>query len=217
MLDGKPAGQRPSWETRSRFEVEKEMAELKRLQQKLGDSLEWILEALSQEDDGEPAILRKRQALESLAYAKHVLKGSVLAIDDAKLFDETALKARENTQEATPATSQISHVSGYPPLPGTWLEAQTTVVSQAHSLERRRGLGHSSSSPSLSNPSVRLSTILPRTPWNPVSDKPTTTDSSAKSTPPKPQQLSAPSSSRPIQAETLATNPPVQHDPLGVL
>ena len=196
------------------------MVELKRLQQKLGDSLEWILEALSQEDDGESAILRKRQALESLAYAKQVLKGSVSAVDDAKLFDKKALKVRENTQDGTPATTQIPHISGYPPLPGspptTWLEVQKTTASQANSPERRRGLGHSSSSPSLSNPSVRQPTTLPRSPWTSVSDKPATMGPSAESTPLKPRQLSA-SSSRPIQTETSAANPPVQHDPLGVL
>jgi hypothetical protein len=86
LLDGRPAEQRPTWETRSRFEVEKEMAELKKLQQKIGDSLEWILETLSQEDESESAVLRKRQALESLAYAKDILKGSVLAVDDTRLL-----------------------------------------------------------------------------------------------------------------------------------
>ena len=221
MIDGKPAEQRPPWETRSRFEVEREMAELKKLQQKLGDSLEWILEALSQEAEDESTVLRKRQALESLTYAKHVLKGSVSVVDDTRLFDEKALKAQEDTQKSTSAIARVAHVSGYPPLPGsppsTWLEPQNTVVSRANNIERRRGLGHSSSSPSLGNPSVRLSTILPRTPWTPVSDKPTTADSSAESTPPEPQQRSASTPSRPIQTETLAANPPVQHDPLGVL
>lgn len=197
------------------------MAELRKLQQKLGDSLEWILEALSQEDDGEPTILRKRQALESLAYVKQVLKGSVSTVDDTRLFDEKTLKAQEIIEESTSPTAQIPHVSGYPPLPGSppnnWLEAQKVVVSQANNPERRRGLGHSSSSPSLGNPSVRLSTILPRTPWTPVSDNPVTTDLSAEYTPPKSQQRSASSPARPIQAETSATNPPIQHDPLGVL
>lgn len=222
MLDGKPAEQRSPWETRSRFEVEKEMAELKKLQQKLGDSLGWILEALSQEDDGsESTILRKRQALESLAYAKHVLKGPVSMVDDTRLFDQRALNARENIQESTPETVQLPQVSGYPPLPGsppsTWIEAQKTVVLQANNPERRRGLGHSSSSPSLGDPSVRLSTILPRTPWTSVSDKRAAMDSSAETAPPEPRQPSVSSSSRPIHTDTSAANPPIQHDPLGVL
>ena len=197
------------------------MAELKKLQQKLGDSLEWILEALTREDDGESTILRKRQALESLAYAKHVLKGSVSGVDDTRLFDERSLRARDHTQESPAATIQIPHISGYPPLPGsppsTWLEVQRAATSQANNPERRRGLGHSSSSPSLGNPSARPSTILPRTPWTPVSDKPATTDSSAESASPEPQQRPGSASPRPIQAETSAANPPIQHDPLGVL
>lgn len=221
LLDGKPAEQRQPWEARSRFEVEKEVTELKKLQQKLGDSLEWILETFSQEDDGEFTILRKRQALESLTYAKDVLKGSVSAVDDTRLFDEKALRARENTQATTLATTQVSHISGYPPLLGsptsTWFDAQNTVTSQTNNPRRPRGLGHSSSSPSLSGPSVRLPPVLPRTSWTPVSDKPASTDQSAESTSPKPQQRSASSPSRPIQTETSAAKSPIQHDPLGVL
>ena len=221
MLDGKPTEQRPSWETRSRFEVEKEMADLKKLHHKLGDSLEWILEALSQEDHGESTILRKRQALESLAYVKHVLKGPVSTVDDTRLFDEKALKAQENPQDSTLTTIRISQVSGHPPLPSNlasdWLEGKNPAASQANDLERPRGLGHSSSSPSLGNSSSRSSAILPRTPWTPVSIGPTATNSSAESTLPKPPQRSASSPSRPIQTETSAANPPIQHDPLGVL
>jgi len=194
---------------------------LKKLQQKLGDSLEWIIETFSQEDDGESTILRKRQALESLAYAKDVLKGSVSVVDDTRLFDEKALRAQEDTQASPPATIRVPHVSGYPPLLGsptsTWFDAQNTVTSQTNNPRRPRGLGHSSSSPSLSGLSVRLSPALPRTPWTPVSDKPASTDLSAESAPPKPQQRSASSPSRPIQTEISAAKSPIQHDPLGVL
>jgi len=194
------------------------MTELKKLQQKVGDSLEWILEALSQGDEGESAVLRKEQALESLAYAKNILKGSVSAVDDTRLFDERALMARIDAQESIPATSRgISHISGYPALssssPTTRLEAQRVVISQNDNPERRRGLGHSSSSPSLNNPSARLFPVLPRTPWAHVHDRPASTYSSAES---KPQERSAPLSSRPIQTEASA-KPPIQHDPLGVL
>lgn len=196
------------------------MAELKKLQHKVGDSLEWILESLSQDDESESAVLRRKQALESLAYAKNVLKGSVSAVDDTKLFDEKALAERVDAQESIPTAFQgLSHISGYPPLPinspTTRFEAQGIVKSQNDNPERRRGLGHSSSSPSLS---VRLSpaSALPRTQWTPVHEKPASTYSSAEFTPLKPQQRSTPSSSRPIQTEAPA-KPQIQHDPLGVL
>jgi len=195
------------------------MAELRKLQEKIGDSLEWILETLSQENDDE-SIPRKQQALESLTYAKDILKGTVSVVDDARLFNEKTLRRRENTQENTPAT-QASRISGYPPFPSSpvnsWPNTQKTVTSQANDPERRRGLGHSSSSPSLSNISVRLSPVLPRTPWTPVPNKPASSDPSAESTPPKPPQRSASSSSRPTQTETPAAKSPIQHDPLGVL
>jgi TBC1 domain family protein 5 len=193
------------------------MAELKKLQKKLGDSLEWILEALSEEGENEPTILRKRQALESLAYAKDVLKGTALLTDDARLFDGRALKTQENVEGSSLETTQAPHVSGYPPLSGspsgTWPEMQQTLNPEC-----RRGLGHSSSSPSLSNPSVRLSPVLPRAPWNPTSDKVATVDSPAESgTPPKPTQTSSSPASRHGSAETSAAKLPVHHDPLGVL
>ena len=197
------------------------MAELIKLQQKLGDSLEWILETFSQEDGDEPAILRKQQALKSLTYAKDVLKGTVPIVDDTKLFDEKALRARENTQAGTPATSQVSHGSGHSPLlsssTSTWLDAQKTATSQTDNLRRARGLGHSSSSPSLSGTSFLRPPVLPRTPWTSVSDKSASTDPFAEPNPPKPQQRSASSPSRPIRTETSATKSPIQHDPLGVL
>jgi len=195
------------------------MAELKKLQHKVGDSLQWILESLSQDDESGSAVLRRKQALESLAYARDILKGSVSAVDDTKLFDEKTLKARVDVQEGIPATFHgLSHVSGYPPLPSSpptiRLETQGTVKTQNDNPERRRGLGHSSSSPSLS---ARQSpaAALPRTQWTPVHDKPASNYSSVEFPPPKPQQRSIPSSSRPIQTEAPAN--PIQHDPLGVL
>lgn len=221
LLDGRPAEQHPSWETRSRFEVEKEIAELKKLQHKIGDSLEWVLATLSQEDEGESTVLGRKQALESLAYAKDILKGSVSVVDYTRLFDEDTLKARVDTQQGIPAISQgLSHTPGYPPSPSSSLitrpEAQWIVKPQTDGPERRRSLGHSSSSPSLNNLSARPSSTLPRTPWTPVHDKLPNTYSFVEPIPPEPQQRSALSSSRPIQTETSA-KPPIQRDPLGVL
>lgn len=204
---------------RSQFAVEKETAELKKLQQKLGASLEWILEALSQEVETGSTTPRKQQALESLAYAKDVLKGSVSVIDDARLFGE---KAREKPQESTQeAAHGLSHASGYPPfpgsLPGARLEMRRTATSQVTGSERRRGLGHSSSSPSLSSPSVQLSPPLPHTLRIPVHETTTDADSPLDSALPKPPpQHFVSSSSRPIHTETSAKSP-IRRDPLGVL
>lgn len=194
---------------------------MKKLQQKIGDSLEWILEAISQEDEGESVVLRKRQALGSLAYARSILKGSVSVVDDTRLFDEKTLKARIEAQEGVTTIGQGSpHISGYPPLPGSpksaGLEARRIVTSKNDNPERRRSLGHSSSSPSLTDLSTQLSPGLPRTPWTHLHDKTVNAYSSPISTPPKPQQRSASSSSRPTQTEASA-KPPIQHDPLGVL
>lgn len=221
LVDGKPPEQCPPWETRSRFEVEREVAELKKLQQKIGDSLGWIIEALSQDGEGEPASLRKQQALESLAYAKNILKGSVSTVDDTRLFDEKTLETRAEAQETVPATDQDSpHISGYFPSPSssptTRPEVQRIATSQNDNRDRRRSLGHSSSSPSLTSISTRLSPTLPRTPWTQAHDKPASAYPLTGSTPAKPQPRSASSSSRPRRTETPA-KPPIQHDPLGVL
>ena len=194
---------------------------MKKLQRKIGDSLEWILETISQEEEGESMTLRKRRALDSLAYARSVLKGSVPVVDDTRLFDEKTLGAQIEALEGVTTTGQgLPHISGYPPSPGSpptaGLEARRIVTPSNDGSERRRSLGHSSSSPSLTDFSTRLSPALPRTPWTHFHDKTVNTHSSAGSTPPKPQQRSASSSSRPTQTE-ISAKPPIQHDPLGVL
>ena len=199
------------------------MAELKKLHYKLGDSLEWILEALSQEDESEETILRRKRALGSLAYAKDILKGSVSAVDDSKLSEQRTLSARVDDRGNVPAISPgQSHASGYPHLSSssltTGFEARRIVKLQNENTERRRGLGHSSSSPSLSSHSGLLSPAgaLPRTPWVRADDKPGSTYSSPELALSKPEQRSASSPSRPMQPEA-PEKPPIQHDPLGVL
>jgi hypothetical protein len=193
------------------------------LQHKLGVSLEWILEALSQEDESAETTTRRRQALESLAYAKDILKGSILAVDDTKLFGQRTLNARVDDQGDVPAIYQgPSLISGYPHLssdsPTTGFEAQRIVKLQNDNPERRRGLGHSSSSPSLTSRSALLSpaAALPRTPWIRAGDKPGGAYSSPELALSKPEQRSASSPSRPMQPEA-PEKPPIQHDPLGVL
>ncbi|KAF8231329.1 RabGAP/TBC [Tricholoma matsutake] len=88
LEDERPPEERPSWEPRSRFEVERDIAQLRSTNKRLGESLEWILDVLqteSEADDQERIRKQRHEALESLCYVKDVLIGKVSGIEDSKL------------------------------------------------------------------------------------------------------------------------------------
>jgi TBC1 domain family member 5 len=81
--------------------MERESAELRALQRRLGDSVGWIVDTLllDEADDQEQAKgirERKREALECLSYVRDVLKGSVptTQIEEDRLVGEEELKRR---------------------------------------------------------------------------------------------------------------------------
>ncbi|PCH38432.1 RabGAP/TBC [Wolfiporia cocos MD-104 SS10] len=74
LVDERPPAERPPWEPRSRFEMEREVSDLRALQKRLGDSVGWIVDTLLLDDDAEGEIdraksirNRKREAVECLA------------------------------------------------------------------------------------------------------------------------------------------------------
>lgn len=101
LIDERPPSERPPWEPKTRFEMEREVAEQRVLQKRLGDSLGWIVDTLLLDDsdiqDEEKVKTirdRKREALESLAYARDILKGTVAPseIDEERLIGEEAAR-----------------------------------------------------------------------------------------------------------------------------
>lgn len=83
--------------------MEREAADLRILQRKLGDSVTWIVDTLLldesdvKEEEAKSIKNRKREALESLSYVRDVLKGVVHsgALEEERLLNEEQLKARK--------------------------------------------------------------------------------------------------------------------------
>ncbi|KAH8102963.1 RabGAP/TBC [Cristinia sonorae] len=109
LIDERPASvsERPPWEPRTRFEVEKDVADMRSLQQRLGKSVAWIVDTLlldespgKSEDEKKGIQIRKREALESLAYVRDVLQGnlSLSELDEDRLLSEEELKKRKQAE-----------------------------------------------------------------------------------------------------------------------
>ncbi|KIY69993.1 RabGAP/TBC [Cylindrobasidium torrendii FP15055 ss-10] len=93
-------GERALWESRARTdsEMERELAEYRALNKRLGESLTWIVDTLLQDEEEvpDPALLKKkrREAVESLAYARDVLVSETRELEDERLFGEEELRER---------------------------------------------------------------------------------------------------------------------------
>ncbi|CAL1703537.1 unnamed protein product [Somion occarium] len=121
LEDERPPSERPPWEPRTRFEMERDVSEMRALQQRLGDSVTWIVDTLlldeSNVKDVEEAKSiksRKREALESLAYVRDVLKETVSPseLDEERLSSEEQLKAKkakavEGKQDILPSQGEV--------------------------------------------------------------------------------------------------------------
>lgn len=117
--------------------MEKDVADMKALQKRLGESVGWIVDTLlldegenAAEDQAKKIRARKREALESLAYVRDVLRGSVTDIEEERLVGEEEFKRRkerlEKEKDGAPTraletghSSQVSQVHSiiHPPLP----------------------------------------------------------------------------------------------------
>ncbi|KAI0086643.1 hypothetical protein BDY19DRAFT_959591 [Irpex rosettiformis] len=122
LVDEKPPTERPPWEPRTRFEMEKDISQLQVVQHQLGDSVAWIVDTLLL-DDGESADKnadqtksvkeRKREAIESLAYVRDVLKGIVPStqVEEDRLFAEDEVKKRQKQSKKGVAEATASATS----------------------------------------------------------------------------------------------------------
>ncbi|THH06211.1 hypothetical protein EW145_g4235 [Phellinidium pouzarii] len=156
LVDERSPEERPPWEHRTRMEMERELAALRTLQRQLGDAVGLAVDALLQDEGGdrEEDVLRrirerKREALESLAHVRDLLKGTAGQVDEERLYGEEHFKQR---QQRPPAHHQS------PPRP-----PEPAVAPHAPAEHRRQKsfpLVHNSNSNSNSHPLASL----PRTP-----------------------------------------------------
>ena len=104
LVDERPPAERPPWEPKTRFEMERDASDLRGLQKRLGDSVAWIVDTLlldEESDDTDRIRERKREALECLSYVRDVLKGTVSAgdVEEGRLLGEEELKKRKMAME----------------------------------------------------------------------------------------------------------------------
>ncbi|CDO68876.1 hypothetical protein BN946_scf185000.g19 [Trametes cinnabarina] len=123
----RPSAERPPWEPRSRFEMEREITQLRSLQKKLGDTVSWVVDTLLldesdvQDEAAKKTVeKRKREALECLSYVRDVLKGSVTEVEDERLIgEEEVRRRREKERQEKEAAEALSrrHSTPHPPMP----------------------------------------------------------------------------------------------------
>lgn len=173
--------ERPPWEPRSRFEIEREISELQALNKKLGKALGRAVDVLLQSGDGPEIENRKREALECLAYVRDVLNTAKAPadLDEELLVGEAELKrlraetkekerARREAESATAKEAAAPSPSTLSPAPSAPLPTVANInrsrqyVSVVGStpvggLPRPAGHTKNASAPSASQPSIQIS------------------------------------------------------------
>lgn len=106
LVDERPPEERPPWEPRTRFEVERDAAQLRAVQRTLGASVSWIVDTLLLDEDADESEGRvqkvrenKREALEALAYVRDVLLSGSTDVDEERLMGEEEFKKRRRAQQ----------------------------------------------------------------------------------------------------------------------
>jgi len=158
------------------------------LQKQLGESVGWIVDTLLQDEpnSGPPEEVkkikdRKREALESLAYVRDVLLGSVSEIEEERLVGEAEFKKRKEKliedQEVT-MTGSVSTPEGSsdgrptftpPPLPQPARPPAVSLNESRHRLTASRSspqnissTSHTPRSPSFNQPRLESSrSVIP--------------------------------------------------------
>ncbi|KAF8921373.1 rab-GTPase-TBC domain-containing protein, partial [Mucidula mucida] len=218
------SGEKPPWEHRSRLDMEREIASLRVVNKRLGDSLSWIVDVLLLDESGtpDPGLLKKkrREAVESLAYVRDVLVSNATDVEEDRLIGEeerkqrkAKAKMRENREPdvtapslPTPVPVVDSH-SGREALAsagtsrGVPRSLDISNISNDHSLSRKP-----------SDPSARIA------PWNYTRSNFATPPSAVEAALPRPP----PPSSTIIRPNadnrhTRKDSAPVLQDPLGAL
>jgi TBC1 domain family member 5 len=106
LVDERPPEERPPWEPRTRFEVERDAAQLRAVQRTLGASVSWIVDTLLLDEDADESEERaqkvkdsKREALEALAYVRDVLLSGSTDVEEERLMSEEEFKKRRRAQQ----------------------------------------------------------------------------------------------------------------------
>ncbi|EGO20969.1 hypothetical protein SERLADRAFT_475470 [Serpula lacrymans var. lacrymans S7.9] len=144
LLDERPQEERPSWEPRSRFEMEREVSEMRQLNKRLGESVGWIVDVLLQDEDGiEDAQQlstiqnKKREALESLSYVRDVLNSGVSNVEEDRLWGADEYKRREEKYQAEASENEGREESSQLNVPRSAPDPVTLPLSNAADNSRK--------------------------------------------------------------------------------
>ncbi|KDR81561.1 hypothetical protein GALMADRAFT_239585 [Galerina marginata CBS 339.88] len=167
LVDERPVEERPPWEPRTRFEIERDISQMHSRDKSLGESLAWIVDALLQDEseakDTERIKKQKQEALESLSYVRDVLMTNAMKLDDDRLVGgeekmRRRVKAQKESEELQAASASAIVV---PPVPVPVTDSQLKH-SSAHRA-RPRSPGPLSPAPTILKGTTDFSQ---RAPWN---------------------------------------------------
>ncbi|KAH9484312.1 TBC1 domain family member 5 [Psilocybe cubensis] len=186
LVDERPVEERPPWEPRTRFEMERDISQIQARDKILGESLAWIVDALLQDesDAQEPERVKKQkqEALESLSYVRDALMTNDMSLDDDRLIGGEekerrrvkTQKANEELQAASAAAivspparvpvidSHLGHSNAYRARPRS-PESQTQPTPPIKEVGQRAPWNYTRSSFSASIPAVPAA-VMPRRP-----------------------------------------------------
>ena len=164
MVDERPVEERPSREARTRFEMERDISEIRSRDKSLGESLAWIVDALLQDESGSQDVqsirMQKREALESLSYVRDVLMLNTMKLDEDRLIGgEERLSRKQELERRTKELRAVSAAAAAvsPPVP-----VQVADSRMKHSSTRSISRPRSPFAPT----ATRGNEALPPAPWN---------------------------------------------------
>ncbi|KAF9532931.1 rab-GTPase-TBC domain-containing protein [Crepidotus variabilis] len=174
LLDERPAEERPPWEPKARFEIEREVSDIRLRDKTLGVSLAWVVDTLLQDEtdvkDVERMKLQKREALESLAYVRDVLMSSTMELEEDRLIGREEQKRRklklQKEQEDRQAATAAAMLNL--PLPAPVTEGRLKHSASAQQIRRKPA--PTPTSPARSSfhtpPTGNPRDVSERAPWN---------------------------------------------------
>ncbi|PFH54401.1 hypothetical protein AMATHDRAFT_78639 [Amanita thiersii Skay4041] len=124
--------ERPPWEPRTRFEVEREISQIRLNNKRMGEALRWIVDIMLQDEneaaDKERLKMQKREALESLSHVRDVLLNHEVKLEEDRLFGEEEMNRRREVERAAAEKSnQQLHVNVAQPAPASVIDSRSHI------------------------------------------------------------------------------------------
>jgi len=136
LEDERPRQERPPWEPKTRFEMERDMSHMRARNRRIGNSLGWIVDVLLQDEETEDKDRlkkEKREAIESLAYIRDVLISEAVELEEDRLADRLA----QAKQQSVVGSAPLVGPSMVPPAPLPVIDSRPTGIRQTEPLSTR--------------------------------------------------------------------------------